>query len=277
MIDPKIKYTSDGRKVVVIGDLNQTDKIVQEIFITAQGDEIPQGERFVVKNLLDEPAKSYKEKKLEELEAKYEKERKYWDDKINSLLDQKSIAYNALSSRVKWLKNVAKEPREEEFKKVINSISYFLSDSEKWVCVQNYNDWNLVKFNENGIEPLIDRVDRSYNRREFDSMRLLSLYGQSNGSLVFKVSEYSDGSGSDKDVNFFKSKEEGLVFMQNELDKIKEYQYYHLDIANKHNLKLDPEKLDAYLQKIKESLNKQIEETELKLKDLKNRLKNENN
>ena len=27
----KIKYTTEGKKVVVIGDLNQTEKIVQEI------------------------------------------------------------------------------------------------------------------------------------------------------------------------------------------------------------------------------------------------------
>ena len=56
-----IKYTTDGKKVVVIGDLNQTEKIVQEIFVTEDGAEIPSGERFVVKSLLDEPAKSWQE------------------------------------------------------------------------------------------------------------------------------------------------------------------------------------------------------------------------
>lgn len=59
-----IKYTTDGRKVVIIGDLNQTEKIVQEIFVTEDGAEIPSGERFVVKSLLDTPAKSWKEKRL---------------------------------------------------------------------------------------------------------------------------------------------------------------------------------------------------------------------
>ena len=37
----EIKFTTVGKKVVVIGDLNQTDKIVQEIFVTKEGDEIP--------------------------------------------------------------------------------------------------------------------------------------------------------------------------------------------------------------------------------------------
>lgn len=46
-----IKYTADGKKVVVIGDLNQTEKIVQEIFVTEDGCEIPTGERFVIKKV----------------------------------------------------------------------------------------------------------------------------------------------------------------------------------------------------------------------------------
>lgn len=47
----EIKYTTCGKKVVVIGDLNQTEKIVQEIFVTNDGAEIPSGERFVYESL----------------------------------------------------------------------------------------------------------------------------------------------------------------------------------------------------------------------------------
>jgi len=96
-----IKYTTDGKKVVIIGDLNQTDKIVQEIFVTENGDEIPQGERFVVKSLLDEPAKSWKETRLEELEARYEKEIADWERQIRNMAIEKSRVYDALSARVK--------------------------------------------------------------------------------------------------------------------------------------------------------------------------------
>jgi hypothetical protein len=273
MSESKIKYTTDGKKVVVIGDLNQTDKIVQEIFVTEQGDEIPQGERFVVKSLLDTPSKSWKEKSLEELEAKYEKEKKYWNDLTESVSKEKRNAYDALKERVKWLKSVAKEPRTEEFKRIINTISDFLSDAEKWIFVRGYSDWKLVQFNENGIEPLIDYFDGYHGRKNFDSMRLLSLYGKSDGSLEFRINSYSDGSGSDNPVVFFKSKEEALLFMQNEFDKIKEYAYYHLVMAGKYELKLDSKKLEAYSQKQKEGINKQIEETKLKLDDLKKQLK----
>ena len=42
-----IKYTTDGKKVVVIGNLNSQEKIVQEVFIINDA-EIPSGENFVV-------------------------------------------------------------------------------------------------------------------------------------------------------------------------------------------------------------------------------------
>lgn len=51
-----IKYTDDGKKVLVVGKLNAQQTIVQEIFVSA-GQEIPSGENFVVKSLHDAPAK----------------------------------------------------------------------------------------------------------------------------------------------------------------------------------------------------------------------------
>lgn len=267
-----IKYTTDGKKVVVIGDLNQTDKIVQEIFVTENGDEIPQGERFVVKSLLDEPSKSWKEKNLESLEANYEKQKKYWDDLTNSISIEKRKAYDALSARVKWLKNIAKEPRNEEFKRIINTLADFFSDSEKWIVVRRYSDWDLVKFNEDGVESIIDRFEGYHERVRFDSMRLLSLYGKSDGNLEFRINNYSDGSGSDEPVVFFKSKEEALIFMQKEFDKIKEYSNNHLEISEKHGLNLDKEKLQTFKDKRKESIKKQIEETQTKLENHKKEL-----
>lgn len=62
------KYLSDGRKVVIVGKLNNQETIVQEIFVTNNGSEIPSGENFVVKSLHDEPIMSYQKKKEKELE-----------------------------------------------------------------------------------------------------------------------------------------------------------------------------------------------------------------
>lgn len=48
MKNENIKYTTDGRKVVIIGDLNQTEKIVQEIFVTEDGATTYQSEQTKV-------------------------------------------------------------------------------------------------------------------------------------------------------------------------------------------------------------------------------------
>lgn len=268
-----IKYTTDGKKVVIVGNLNSQEKIVQEIFIV-NGNEIPSGENFVVKTLHDAPAVSWQESNLKALEARYEKDKKEWDSKIESLNRDKRLAYDSLSARVKWLRSVAKEPREGEFKKVINQLADFLSDSEKWVFVRDYTSWHLQPFNENGVNNLLDRYESSYGNKRFDSMRLLSLFGRSDGSLVFRINEYSDGSGSSKDVVFFKSKEEALNFIQQEFGSVKKYSAYDLENAKKFDLKIDEEKLNIYNSSKKAGIEKQVKELEERLfilnKDLNN-------
>jgi hypothetical protein len=255
------KYTTDGKKVIVVGNLNSQEKIVQEIFIV-NGNEIPSGENFVAKSLHDAPAISWKEEQLKNLEARYDKDRKEWDSKIDKLNKEKRFVYDSLSERVKWLRNIAKEPREAEFKKVINQIADFLTDSEKWVLVRNYSEWDLFKFNEDETNSFLDRCDRSYGRLDFDSMRLLSLFGKADGSLVFRINEYSDGSGSDSRVLFFKSEKEALEFIQKDFDNIKEYNSYHLETAKKFNLKIDPSKAKTFIENSTKSFDKTIKEYE---------------
>lgn len=64
------KFLSDGRKVAVLGKINQTEYIVQEIYITKSGDELPSGENFTAKCLHNEPVQSYRDKKFSKLEEK---------------------------------------------------------------------------------------------------------------------------------------------------------------------------------------------------------------
>ena len=77
-MNTEYKYTTDGKKVIVVGNLNSQEKIVQEIFIV-NGNEIPSGENFVAKSLHDAPAVSWKETELQKLESRYEKDKKEWD------------------------------------------------------------------------------------------------------------------------------------------------------------------------------------------------------
>lgn len=259
-----IKYTTDGKKVVVIGDLNQTEKIVQEIYVTEDGCEIPQGEHFVVKSLLDSPVKTWKEKNLEELESRYEKESKYWETKIEQLIKEKRDAHNALSNRVKWLRNVAKEPQMKSLNNVLNTIADFMDGSTKWILL---DDWNygyiLEKFDENGISNIMDEVESGCG----SSMRLLSLFGDTDGNFEFMVNNYADGSGNDKRVLFFKSKEGALKHIQNKLDNKSEYSYLDIKILDKYQLNIDSEKYNKYQEGLIKSSSKCIEKLKTSLEN----------
>lgn len=260
-----IKYTTDGKKVVVIGDLNQTDKIVQEIYVTNDGCEIPQGERFVVKSLLDEPAKSWKEKRLEELEDIYNRESKRWELKTYKLNEEKSKIYETLSSRVKWLRNVAKEPEMKSLKNALNTIADFLDGSEKWILVDTWDGFVLEKFNEDGCSNIESSIDDNYSRYQYTSMRLLSLFGDSNGNFDFKINGYSDGSGSDEKILFFKSRDEAIKYIQNKIDNEPEYTYRDLKDIDNFSLKFDVEKYNKYQDKLIEHSSRHIEELKTSL------------
>lgn len=263
-----IKYTTDGKKVVVIGNLNQTEKIVQEIYVTNDGCEIPQGERFVVKSLLDEPSKSWKEKKLEELENIYERESQTWELKTERLNEEKSKIYEALSSRVKWLRGVAKEPEMKSLNNALNTIADFLDGSEKWVLVDTFDGFILEKFNEDGCSNIESSIDDNYSRYQYTSMRLLSLFGDSNGNFDFKINGYSDGSSSDEKVLFFKYREEAIKYIQNKINNIPEYSYRDMKDIDTFCLKADIGKRNKYNEG-------RIELTQKRIKELKDSLDRE--
>lgn len=268
-----IKYTKDGKKVVVIDDLNQTEKIVQEIFVTEDGKEFPSGEKFVAKSLLDEPAKTWKQMQLDRLEKTYETEKKEWEDKIDELRNKKRIAYDALYERVKWLRNVAENSNEQEFKDAINRLADFLSNKNKWVVIKDYRRYLLKPFSDEGVN-LLDRINRDYDFPRYDSMRLLSLYGSSDGKLSYQIDKYKYGVEVDKPVMFFRNKKSALSFLQDKIDEEEEYTSDYIEMAHEYGLKLDKKKLDAYNNKGRQYIINNIKDLEKRLEDAKKGLEN---
>lgn len=257
-----VKYTREGQKVVVIGDLNQNDKIVQEIFVTQNGDEIPSGERFIARNLLDEPSKSWKEIKLEELENSYDLRRKQWEERIEDLEKEKNSCYKSLKLKVNWLKNVAKQPLESQIKEIINNISIFLSDTDKFIFKEGY-DWGIYKF---------DKEITHYLDRDIE-FRLLSLYGSSDGNINWKINTWGDGSGSNTNgLHFFDDYNKAKIFAQNYLNSREEYRSYDIETAKKIGLLLDNEKLNKKNEEIRELTLKDIKSAEDEICVLKKRL-----
>lgn len=205
-----IKYTDDGKKVLVVGKLNAQQTIVQEIFVSA-GQEIPSGENFVVKSLHDAPAESWKEKNLRELEQRYDKQKKELEQQI-------SQQYQRLTN----IKDKAKHHADALFKFVEKS------DSESLDLLKKVMSGQVTHIFVSGYSPEIFEwdggkgvyeEDRDYNRVEIKGIKLLSLYGYSDGDLEYRLHTYRDGSGGSQQIFPVCSYVEALKLAQAECDE----------------------------------------------------------
>lgn len=180
------KFLQDGRKVVIVGQLNTTESIVQEIFVTATGDEIPGGERFVSSALFDVPVVTYKEKQVLE-----------WADSVA----KHKVTVEALRAEAKVVKQELLAQREllVQSKKIeasfgvehVERIANFMTGQIEYLVVEEYDITPPIK--------MMDRIvywETNYGERTFDSIKLCSILGRSDGDLGYRIHQYSDTSGS---------------------------------------------------------------------------------
>lgn len=180
------KYLADGRKVVVVGQLNNVESIVQEVFVTDSGDEIPSGEKFTTKNLHDAPVVSWKAKKEAELEASL--------NAVKGKLAQLHREECEVKERLKGLRAIFGSARalaetldEQDFE----TLALFMSGACEYIVIEGYGAPELAKFDETLIN--------MYERR-FDGIKLVSLFGKTNGDISYRLHRYSDGSGGSQTV-----------------------------------------------------------------------------
>jgi hypothetical protein len=177
------KFTSDGRKVAIVGALNAKETIVQEIFVT-DGTEFPAGEHFVVKTLLDAPAETYKAKEerrvLESIEVL-----KGTRARLEAEIKGFQFKAQAAAAKIKWISAIT----DNEVQGVVDNLKAILTGEYTHVVLGSgeIKEWGHDLFANSD----------NYNYR-FESLRLISLFGEWNGrlSLGWKVNHYQDGSGS---------------------------------------------------------------------------------
>lgn len=204
-----IKYTSDGKKVLVVGKLNAEQTIVQEIFVSA-GQEIPSGENFVVKSLHDAPAESWKEKNLRELEERYPKQKAKFEQELAALERRLSLAMDKAKAKADCLLRFAVNAEDGQ----LDTLKKFMAGEITHLFVSGYSP-QIVDFNDSD-EPF--NTDSYGSRIKVDGMKLVSLMGRSDGVLSYRLSHYGDGSGGGKNVFPATSYDEALAMAQAEFD-----------------------------------------------------------
>lgn len=205
------KYTSDGRKVVVVGKLNATEHIVQEVFVAANGQEIASGENFVVKSLHDAPVESWKDKDLREREQRYERDRAELERrsaemqrKLNGAMEKAKLRASALFA---FAEHAADPQLQRLHAFVTGTITHLFIDSSSGRTISTWDADTLFQ------------IDNEYGRSKIEAIKLISLFGRSDGRLDFKLHRYYDGSGRDEcTIVPCRSYEEALAEAQRVLD-----------------------------------------------------------
>ena len=196
----EIKYLSDGRKVAVIGKINQSECIVQEIFITDDGDELPSGEKFVVKSLHEKPVKSWLEKENQK-KKDYAERLKNEIDLLVKKKKEHSEQLKAIRHVVESASLFSKKFPEYDFEILIA----FLTGTIEYLVIDDYQITPPV--------PMVDKIirwEREWGEEKFDMIKLCSVFGQSGGDIRYAIHAYSDHSGGKTFVTPFLNFQDAL-------------------------------------------------------------------
>ena len=215
----ELKYLPNGKKVAVIGMLNNVEHIVQEIFVTEDGSEIPSGEKFTTKNLLDEPAISYQkkeEKRAIENRDALKKEAEELSNQIRKLKSERKAHSELVRSNLNLIENLP--DLDWEF------MSDVLTGNIKWAL--EISSWR-------GLEPR-KFDDVIYYFDGFHGIRMLQVFGTTRRrGFDFRLSRYPDGTGDYITYKFFRDDDELKEYLKEAVEeKAKEGKLTLSDIDN---------------------------------------------
>ncbi len=240
------KYTNDGKKVAIVGKLNADQTIVQEIFITENGQEIPSGENFVVTSLHNEPVISWKEKKIKEVEAKYETEISKCEREIEALRKRHREESQKIKEKLNYIGLALKNANEQSFQTLVD----YVTGEIKWIVVRDYD-----------IELLpIEQFREMYE----DKLRLISLFGKDDGSFTYAVGDYYDFSGGNKKFIPFKNYEDAFERFKS-IVQSKDISDKTIESAKKYGFDLDEAKLNEWKSKKVKQLEQNIKDYQAKI------------
>lgn len=254
------KFLSDGRKVAIVGKLNNTEWIVQEIFVTKKGDEIPSGESFTAKSLHDAPVESYLKKE----------ERRQKENTERAKAELESVRRSIKEATDKLKAKQAMLANSPELKDLVGDkariLSMFMTGTVEYLVIDRYTLSKPVR-----LEDQIIQWETGWGETRFDGLKLLSVLGKSKGEVEYRINQYSDGSGSGGfQVWPFETHEEAV-------DKIKEiainqiekgsFNWDSFDVCQELGIQFSKEHQDKIIEIFSKSIKNGLDYAEKHLKD----------
>lgn len=249
-----VKYLLDGREVIVCAETN-SGNIVRNVYYDKHSDEEYLGDPYLsTSKMFDNPPE---EKYYEEIEKliKTQEDLQY---QIINLKQEKTNIEKEISDIKKeesrFFGNVQRIDQLKLLEDFINGkITHYL--------IFHYSfGWNIITIKETELK-------ENYHHAKY--LKLLTLYGESNGDLNWKLSEYSCSSSSGNLVIPCTSYEMALDELKKIIySRIEESNFYDENII-KLSEKYDIEIPKEYVDGLKEQKRKQLEEKiELRKKDI---------
>lgn len=244
----EIKYTKDGKKVVVIGALNAKENIVQEIYVDGDN-EIPMGENFIVKTLLDEPLKSWKASNIE-------KEERYYSQKEDELKSLNDKIRKEIPATKEYLKAIIKHRKieSEDFDLLID----FMSGSITHIVHAQYSQYEIKDFK------------KALGDGEY-TPKMITLFGRNDDKFGFdyNLNYYSDGSGGGNQIIPCRSYLDALQVLAEKvitsIGEEGEINSYQLKSIEKYDIKISKKRMKSHYEAIiktsKKSLDNRLKET----------------
>jgi len=230
----EIKYTKEGKKVAVLGKLNNETWIVQEIFIS-NGQELPCGENFTTKTLLDEPAVTWQANHVINLEERKSR----LEQGIKTLEGEAKVLKRKVDSAK--LINRATEKYQDLDVSQLDTLFAFLSGKITHIVLEHYWDYKIVS--------LIDALESTDNYRypTFEGLKLVSLFGCNESGerrkkdrsfrLDWRINEYRDGSGSSWHIAYpCTSHKEAVSLLDNLVSQKEKASEKLIQLKEKYNL-----------------------------------------
>lgn len=249
-----IKYTKDGKKVAVIGKLNNEQWIVQEIFV-ANGKEFPAGENFTTKTLLDEPAETWQTRHNRETELQKEKLK----DRIKQL-DSEACIIKRKARAGELINRITKKYQDINIAEFETLVAFMMGQITHIVI----KDWRT--FRVLSLIDTLENVDNHGSWSSFDGLKLVTLFGcNSSGErwgenksfskesfcLEWRINQYRDGSGSETIIYPCTSHEEAVKLIDNLVAKKEKATAELIELKEKYNLKHPTmKKIQAYKKEV---------------------------
>lgn len=253
-----IKYTVDGRKVHIDSKLNENEYIIQEILIK-NGKEVLGDKKTVIEigQLYDElpdVAKTWKEKRLEEIELRYERFYDRKEKELNELERAHREMTGTLKMKMRDIKAVCENVRPEVFQMVED----YLSGKFKYFVVTNYH----IKI------VTMDYINETYDGK----LRLISIFGKSDGTMTYARGEYYDYSGGHTTIIPFETYEEAVAYVSEYINNKESIGEDEIRRALEYGITIKPDLIKAYragisdtMHRLKDKYTDDIERMELKL------------